>query len=275
MDVMILGVRVDKISLSELRTRCAVWLSQEVSAKQCVRVVTVNPEFVMEAQKNAQFRSILNTADCAIADGIGLFFASWILYGWKRRLFRVTGVEFTWHLADLCNQTGKRIYLLGGGPGVAQKTADVLLKKYPSLHIAGAEEGIPHIVTQGSTLFQDDLCRRITDAEPDVLLVAFGAPKQDMWIAEHAVLVPTVKIAVGVGGTFDYIAGIVPYAPQWIRDIGFEWTYRLMTQPHRWRRIITAVIVFPLAVLHAKFNLRHFKHSEESRIVRDPSSDSG
>lgn len=256
MDIMILGVRVDKISLSELRTRCVAWLSQEESAKQCVRVVTVNPEFVIEAQKNTWFREVLNTADCSIADGIGLFFASWLLYGLRNRLFRVTGVEFTWLLAELCSQLDKKIYLLGGGPGVAQKAADVLREKYPALHIVGAQEGIPRIVTQGSTLFQEDLCRRITDTAPDVLLVAFGAPKQDIWIAKHVSLLPTVKIAVGVGGTFDYIAGIVPYAPQWIRNIGFEWTYRLMTQPHRWRRIITAVIVFPVAVIGEKLRLK-------------------
>ncbi|MDP2631089.1 MAG: WecB/TagA/CpsF family glycosyltransferase [Candidatus Uhrbacteria bacterium] len=252
MDIMILGVRVDKINLSELRERCRAWLTNDAQAKQCVRVVTVNPEFVIEAQKNAKFREVLNTADCSIADGIGLFFASWLLYGLRSRLFRVTGVEFTWLLAELCSQLGKKIYLLGAGPGVAQKAAEVLKKKYPSLRIVGSHEGIPYIVTQGSKLFQEDLCRRITEAEPDVLLVAFGAPKQDIWIAEHASLLPTVKIAVGVGGTFDYIAGIVPYAPQWIRDIGFEWTYRLMTQPHRWRRIITAVIVFPLAIIKEK-----------------------
>ena len=253
MNMMILGVRVDKISLRELRERCRVWLLREERDSGCVRIVTVNPEFVIEAQKNTQFRSILNSADCAIADGIGLFFASLVLYGWRNRLFRVTGVELTWLLADLCSILGKRLYLLGGGPGVAEKTAEVLRMKYPTLQIVGAEEGIPRIVTQASRLFCEDLCRRMRDASPDVLLVAFGAPKQDAWIAEYASLVPTVKIAVGVGGTFDYIAGIVPYAPQWIRDIGFEWTYRLMTQPHRWRRIVTAVIVFPVAVLRAKF----------------------
>lgn len=252
MNSMILGVRVDRISLHELQERCRVWLSREEHGSGCVRVVTVNPEFVMEAQRNTEFRSILNSADCAIADGIGLFFASLVLYGWQQRLFRVTGVELTWLLADLCSTLGRRLYLLGGGPGVAQKTAEVLRKKYSTLQIVGADEGIPQIVTQASRLFQEDLCQRIANTTPDVLLVAFGAPKQDAWIAKYASLVPTVKIAVGVGGTFDYIAGIVPYAPQWIRDIGFEWTYRLMTQPHRWRRIVTAVVLFPLAVMRAR-----------------------
>ncbi len=250
---MILGVNVDRIGLAELKGRCRSWLQCDDRTLASVRVVTVNPEFVMEAQKNGEFRSILNSADCAIADGIGLFFASLVLYGWQHRLFRVTGVELAWLLADLCSILGKRLYLLGGGPGVAEKTAEVLRAKYPTLQIVGAEEGIPRIVTQASKLFCEDLCGRMRDASPDVLLVAFGAPKQDVWIAEYASLVPMVKIAVGVGGTFDYIAGIVPYAPQWIRDIGFEWTYRLMTQPHRWRRIVTAVIVFPLAVLRERF----------------------
>jgi len=249
---MILGVRIDRIRIWKLREQCRIWLSGDHKKGSLARVVTVNPEFVMEAQKNKEFRDVLNTADCAIADGIGLFFASLLLYGYKKRLYRITGVELTWLLAELCSMLGKKLYLVGGMKGVAEKAAIVLKKKYPSLQIVGAEEGIPHIVTRASTAFQEGLCWRITDTAPDVLLVAFGAPKQDLWIATYAPLLPTVKIAVGVGGTFDYIAGVVPYAPQWVRDIGFEWTYRLLTQPHRWRRIVTAVILFPFTIIKRK-----------------------
>lgn len=258
-NVDILGVRVHQIRGEELLELCRAWLSdasehRSVSLRQ---IATVNPEFIMEAQKNEEFRTVLNASDCAIADGIGLFFASVFLYGWSRRLFRVTGVELTLALARLCADAGKRVFLLGGAPGVAQRAADELVKKYPSLIVVGAQEGIPRIVTQASRKFQEDLCRSVTQAAPDVLLVAFGAPKQDLWIAEHASLLPTVRIAVGVGGTFDYIAGVVPYAPQWVRNIGFEWTYRLMTQPYRWRRIVTAVILFPFAVLRKKVSGPH------------------
>lgn len=244
--VDILGVFVHRIRAHEIRDLCSQWLSQEGSLRQ---VATVNPEFVMEARVNNQFRDVLNAAALALADGIGIFFASWVLHGWKNRLFRITGVDFVWLLAELCAKKGEGIYLIGAGEGVAQKASGVLRAKYPALIIAGAETGIPKVITKTSALFDEQLCEKICAARPSVLLVAFGAPRQDVWIAENAHRLPGVRIAVGVGGTFDYLAGIVPYAPHWIRGIGFEWTYRLMTQPYRWRRILTAVIRFPLAVL--------------------------
>lgn len=251
MKVDILGVHVDQIGVKEIHERCARWLLGH-DGGSLHQVVTVNPEFVMEAQENSQFRDILNRADLSLADGIGLFFASWFLRGWRNRLFRVTGVDFTWMLCELCVHQGKRIYLLGGDPGVAQKAATVLQEKYPTLQIAGAEEGIPKIVTKTSDLYDRQLCEKIVATEPAVLLVAFGAPRQDLWIAQNAHRLSGVRIAVGVGGTFDYLAGVVPYAPKWARSIGFEWLFRLFTQPRRFQRITTAVIRFPLAVLFSK-----------------------
>ncbi len=258
MNTSILGVRVDRISASQLTEKCRLWLSYQ----ELQQVVTVNPEFVMEAQRNSEFRDILNNAACAIADGIGLFFASWFLYGWKRRLFRVTGVDFIWLLAKLCSEKGARMYLLGSGKGIAEKAAKKLKDAFPALLIVGAEEGISknefrisnfELPMRDQKFEDEEICRRIIASGADVLLVAFGAPKQDLWIAKHAHLLEGVKIAVGVGGTFDYLADSVSHAPRWVRAIGFEWIYRLMTQPYRWRRIVTAVVLFPLTVLRAKF----------------------
>jgi N-acetylglucosaminyldiphosphoundecaprenol N-acetyl-beta-D-mannosaminyltransferase len=263
MDIRILGVRVHQIRQKELLRKCRIWLEEQGSSGRLHQITTVNPEFIMEAQKNEEFRNVLNMSDCAIADGIGLFFASVFLYGWRHRLFRVTGVDVTWSLAEMCASMGKSMYLLGGAPGVARCAAEVLQKKYPALQIVGAHEGIPKGAARPSITFHEDLCKAITDAAPDVLLVALGSPKQDIWIAEHASLLPTVVIAMGVGGTLDYIAGIVPYAPRWIRTIGLEWIYRLVTQPRRWRRIVTAVVLFPLAVIRNKF-VAHTSHSPHS-----------
>lgn len=251
MKIDILGIFVDRIDVPNIREHCTSWLSG-LTSELLHQVVTINPEFIMEARENAKFREVLNTATLSLADGIGLFFASWLLCGWRNRLFRMTGVDFTWMLAELCAQNGRRLYLLGAGEGVAARAAEVLKKKFPTLVIAGAEMGIPKIVSKTSDLFDKELCEKVCVAHPDVLLVAFGAPRQDLWIAQNASRLKGVAIAVGVGGTFDYLAGAVPYAPKWVRNIGFEWTYRLMTQPYRWRRIMTAVIKFPLAVLFSK-----------------------
>lgn len=251
MKITILGVFVEQIGVKEIHERCARWLLGQ-DGGSLHQVVTVNPEFVMEAHENSQFRDILNRADLSLADGIGLFFASWFLCGWRNRLFRMTGVDFTLLLAELCAQNGSRLYLLGAAPGVAQAATAVLQKRYPALVIAGAEIGIPKIVPKTSDVLDKELCEKICSVRPDVLLVAFGAPRQDLWISQNAHRLSGVRIAVGVGGTFDYLAGVVPYAPKWARSIGFEWLFRLFTQPQRFQRITTAVIRFPLAVLFSK-----------------------
>ncbi len=249
--ITILGVRVDCLSGEEISKRCEDWLTDPKGFHQ---IVTVNPEFVMEAQDNKEFCDVINSSALATADGIGLLMSAFLFY--KKRLYRLTGVDLTLKLAEMCARLGKRVYLLGGGSQVAQKVENELKKLYPDLIIAGVEEGITVGLRGGQDQVYDGrslaICKRISDSNTDVLLVAFGAPKQDLWIARYAKDIPTVRIAVGVGGTFDYLSGTVPRAPKWMRSIGFEWTYRLIAQPYRWRRIITAVIRFPLAVLFSK-----------------------
>lgn len=276
--VDILGVCVDQIGIREAQERFLLWLAGRHEGL-LHQAVTVNPEFIMEAQKNTQFRNVLNNASLALADGVGLVFASVFLYGRKRRLFRMTGVECVVMLARLCVRTGNTIYLLGAEQGIAERVAETLKRRHPALRIAGAEEGISKETQRAENEergsrdaeLDKEICKRIVDSRTDVLLVAFGAPKQDLWIARNAVHLSGVRIAVGVGGAFDYIASAASYAPQWVRSVGFEWAYRLITQPDRWRRIVTAVICFPFAVLIKKCHSEaKAKNPDDSR---DPSSD--
>lgn len=275
MKVNILGVLVSRIGIREVRERFVQWLVGRHDGL-LHQVVTVNPEFVMEAQKNGEFRNVLNNSLLALADGVGLVCASVFLYGWKNRLLRMTGVECMVMLARLCARTGNSIYLLGAEQGIAERVAGSLQRRHVALRIAGAEEGIKKdesgIMNHESG--DKEICRRIVDAKTDVLFVALGAPKQDLWIARNASRLPGVRIAVGVGGAFDYLADLVPRAPAWMRSTGFEWLYRLFTQPRRFRRIVTAVIRFPLAVLKEKLRIRHFEAKPKNPDdLRDPSSD--
>ena len=248
---ILFGVPVERASKREIFAVCRQWLADSISVSPCRQIVTVNPEFLMEARKNQEFLRVLQHADLRIADGFGLVCASLLLHGFKKNLFRMTGVELTDILAQLCAQAGKKIYLIGADRGIAEKAAEVLQKKFPSLIIVGAEEGIPKNVSDSVEL-SEELCARISAVGADVLLVAFGAPKQDIWIARNRERLLGVKIAVGVGGTFDYLAGVVPYAPYALRIIGLEWLFRLITQAYRLNRIITAVIRFPLVVIFEK-----------------------
>ena len=249
--VNILGIYPGRSSFIDIAEQCEQWLLSGAAIGH--RIVTVNPEFLVEAQKNEQFRNVLATADIRIADGIGLVFASFFLYGWNNRLHRCTGVDFTWKLAEMCHSHKKTMYLVGGRDGIAVRTAHTIEKKFPGI-IAGAEVGLQ----SGRDIDTDEaqslaVCERIRAAQPDILLVALGAPRQDLWIAEYLSILPSVRIAIGVGGTFDYLAGVVPRAPSVVRKLGLEWFYRLICQPHRLNRIITATIRFPFAVVRQKY----------------------
>ena len=250
-DITILGINFERYSAEEYVKQCEQWLLDTDAIGH--RIATVNPEFLVEVQKNERFRNVLAAADIRIADGIGLVFASFFLYGWNNRPHRCTGVDFTWKLAELCAKHKKTLYLVGARDGIAVRAAHTIEKKFPGI-IAGAEVGLQ----SGRDIDTDEaqslaVCERIRAAQPDILLVAFGAPRQDLWIAEHLSILPSVRIAIGAGGTFDYLAGVVPRAPSVVRKLGLEWFYRLICQPHRLNRIITATIRFPFAVVRQKY----------------------
>jgi N-acetylglucosaminyldiphosphoundecaprenol N-acetyl-beta-D-mannosaminyltransferase len=234
--VTILGIRIDDVSMDETIERISAMLADGASH----HVVTVNPEFVMTAQQNALFRDVLRRADLAVPDGIGLNLAA--RWTGQRLTHRVPGVELCERLADLSARTGARIFLLGAAPGIAEAAADVLRQRYPDVVIAGCYAGSPRPEDEAA------IQQRLMAAQPDVLLVAYGSPAQDLWIARNQPRL-AIPVAIGVGGSFDYLSGNVPRAPRLMRRLGLEWLYRLVRQPWRWRRIWTAVVQFPLAVL--------------------------
>lgn len=241
----ILGVKIDSISFADAIRK----IDGLIVAQKPAQIVTVNPEFVMAAQKDIEFRKIINQADLAVPDGFGLILAGKFLG--KPLKERITGVDLTWAICKLAEDRGYSVFFLGGREGIAKKTAIRVKKIHPRLKIAGFYAGKPG---------DQDTINNIKRAKPDILFVAFGAPKQDKFIY-NLIHNPTFHIShlpslsIGVGGTFDYIAGITPLAPEWLRKLGLEWLYRLWAQPWRWNRIFTAVIKFPWAVLVSKFKL--------------------
>lgn len=204
-------------------------INQMIISKKCHQIVTVNPEFVMEAQKNIEFRKVLNEAALSLPDGIGIVLASKLTR--QPISERVTGIDTVRKLACLAAKNGWRIFFLGAAPGVAYEAAIKLQLLYPGLQIAGTYSGSPNIQEE------DEICEMIKTAKPQILLVAFGAPKQDLWIARNLERLG-VPVAIGVGGTFDFIAGIAHRAPLWVQKINCEWLYRLMNDPRRWKRML-------------------------------------
>ena len=191
-------------------------------------VATVNPEFVMRAHDDREFARVLESADLCLADGSGVVWAA------RRQgctlAGPVTGVDLIPPLAEMCARRGLRLFLLGAAPGVADDLAQRLREQHPDLQVA-AHSGSPEPSADAETL------RRIEAERPDILLVAYGAPRQELWIDRMGDRLTGVAIAMGVGGAFDYLTGRVPRAPLWMRRAGMEWLFRLAYQPWRIRRM--------------------------------------
>jgi N-acetylglucosaminyldiphosphoundecaprenol N-acetyl-beta-D-mannosaminyltransferase len=239
--VEILGVPVHAVTMAQTLD----WVAAAVAGGQPRQMCTANPEFVMLARRDPAFRAVLRQADLVLPDGVGLLWAAGRL---GRRLpERVAGSDLIYRLAERGAAQGWRIYYLGAAEGVAARTAELLQARYPGLVVAGTFAGTPHPDED------EALVARIRPARPDVLLVAYGAPQQDLWIARNRERLG-VPVSLGVGGSFDFVAGVAVRAPAWAQRLGLEWLHRLWRQPWRARRIFNAVVAFPLAVLLARRN---------------------
>jgi N-acetylglucosaminyldiphosphoundecaprenol N-acetyl-beta-D-mannosaminyltransferase len=222
----ILGVPLDSVTFDQLLESIAAWI---VTGDRLYQICTVSPEFVMIAQDAPDFMRVLRSADLCVADGVGLLFAA--RYLGHPLPERVTGSDGVPLIAERAAREGWRLFLLGAAPGVAEKAAARLIEQNPGLQVVGTYAGSP------APEEEDEIVSRINASGADILFVAYGAPRQDQWIARNRARL-AVRVAMGVGGTFDFIAGVVPRAPRWMRRMALEWLYRLYKQPWRWRRML-------------------------------------
>jgi len=239
--VYILGVRVNNITTDETLEA----INKMVADGGPHQIVTVNPEFVMQAQHNPAFRVVLGEATLALPDGAGLLWAAHL--GGHPLHERVTGSDTLPLIAHMSAQRGYRIYLLGAAPGVAEKAAALLTAKNPGLEIAGTFAGSP------DPSFDDEIVSRIVATSPDMLFVAYGAPRQDFWIHRNLERLQ-VPVCMGIGGALDFITGVTQRAPGWMRNAGLEWLHRLYKEPWRWRRML-ALPLFVIRVLAKRFDI--------------------
>lgn len=247
--ISILGVRVDRVSQAQALDRIIEIITQWRQAERalpCQQLITVNPEFVMAAQRNPAFRQAINAAALVVADGIGVVWATRYLKAPTPE--RITGVDTLMALARRCAASGYRLYLLGAAPGVAEEAATRLQNLASDLQIAGTYAGSP------APAEEEAIIERIRTAQADVLCVAYGAPAQDLWIARNLARLP-VALAVGVGGAYDFISGRQRRAPRFMQRLGLEWLYRLYREPWRWRRML-ALPQFAVQVI-LKGRVRH------------------
>lgn len=239
--INILGVKIDKISGNEAMQKIEGFLHSDKNHY----IVTANSEIIVKAQKDREFFEIINSADLVLSDGSGPIFASKFFSSKEKLTERIAGIDLVYKIAQSLNDSviKHRIFFLGAKEGVAKLTAEKLKKLFPNLEIAGTFSGSP-----------DEKADRIAvsiinQAKPDILFVAYGAPKQEKWIARNLKNMPGVKLAIGVGGAFDIISGRIKRAPLWMRNIGIEWLWRLIKGPRRIGRIYNATIKFSWLVL--------------------------
>lgn len=230
--VYMLGVRVDRLSQQQaLDSMEQIIAHHRASSNRapCRQIVTVNPEFVMEAQHNLDFLMAINQATLALPDGVGVVWAS--RYLGEPVPERITGVDTLVALAQRCAIAGYRLYLLGAAPGVAATAGARLQELAPGLVIVGTYAGSPALEEE------DAIIERIRTAQADVLCVAYGAPAQELWIRRNLSRLP-IALAMGVGGAYDFLSGRQRRAPRIMQRLGLEWLHRLYCEPWRWRRML-------------------------------------
>ena len=219
--VDILGVGFDRIDLAGAAER----IIERHAAGQRTFVITANPEFVMLARGDAELDAIARAADLVVADGTGVLVASRVLR--DPLPGRVPGRLLVPAVLQLISGP---VFLLGAAPGVAQQAAAALVRQVPSLEVGGTFAGSP-------APEEDEAIRaRVQAAGARVVLVAYGMPAQERWIARNLPLMPSVRTAIGVGGVFDQLAGRVRLPPRVVHSVGLEWLWRLAFEPRRWRR---------------------------------------
>ena len=224
----ILGIAFDDLTREEAARRGAELLGED----RFHYVVTPNPEFILAAERDPEFLRVLNGADLVLADGVGVLYSSKILGTPLKG--RVPGIEFAEDMLACLNQMGGRLYLLGAKPGVAQEAGRRILERYPDITLCGTHDGY----------FKDEqaVLLEVAAARPDLLFVCLGAPKQEKWMArwgKHT----GARLAIGLGGALDVMAGAVERAPESWRKLGLEWAYRLKKEPQRAGRMAKLPLV--------------------------------
>jgi N-acetylglucosaminyldiphosphoundecaprenol N-acetyl-beta-D-mannosaminyltransferase len=220
-----LGAPIDRVTGPELLE----YVRERVANGPPAWAATVNVEYVMRARSDAAFLALLEQANLATADSYG------ILWALRRRGIdlggRVGGSDLIWSIPAQASAEGHGVFLLGGRPGVAAAAGNRLAEAFPSLRICGTHSGSP------SSEDEDAIVDLIRQSKADILFVAYGSPRQDYWIARNLAR-SGVSFAMGVGGSLDYVAGRARRAPRWMRERGLEWTWRLMREPWRWKRML-------------------------------------
>ena len=231
MDIKILGVRINNIDMDEAMAKIDGFFESD----ELNYIYTPNPEIVMRAGRDEEFKKIINSASLNLCDGIGLMIASKLKK--KPLKSRVTGYDTSIKILELMNERHLSLFLLGAKPGIAEKAIERINNDYPNIVIAGYNNGYFNGSHNGhaSSNEEEALIQKINDSKADAIFVGMGAGYQEKFIYYNKDKLKT-KLAIANGGVIDVLAGNVKIAPAFIRKIGMEWLYRLIKEPKRFKR---------------------------------------
>lgn len=234
--VLLLGVPVDAVTMVE----AVAAVRRYLDSQRQHHVATPNNEMLVASSQSRTFLVVLQSTSLNVPDSTGLLLAA-RLTG-QHLPERVTGTDV---LQRLCCELSAEypVFFLGAGEGVAERAAAALKARNPRLKVAGTYAGSPRDEDAA------DIVSRINASGAVLLFVAYGAPAQELWIAKHLSSLTGVRVAMGVGGAFDFVACVRKRAPALLRRVGLEWLWRLFLQPQRLGRIARALVVFPLLIL--------------------------
>jgi len=273
--IFILGIPIDRISFFD----CLKKIEELVESGAPHQVATINPEFIIHSLRDNEFKTALQNSSLNTADGVGIVWASKFVE--LRRIFnfqpclpagrvsifnfglllitlaailfnkkwlsseipeRVTGIDLMWELANRAQERGWKIFLLGAGERIAAEVAEKFQTLYPRVNIVGTYAGKPE---------EEGIVEKVAETRPDILFVAFGSPKQEKFIYKNLDKLGA-KVVIGIGGSFDFIAGRAKRAPKILQKLGIEWAWRLLQQPRRVGRIFNAFPRFVWKVYREK-----------------------
>lgn len=243
----ILDIPIEILSRKEVIARVEKFLDE----LKFHRIATINPEFLLEAEKNEDFKKVLLDADLRVADGFGIVLAGWLKGECVKRF---PGADLMEEILKIANEKKLSVFLAVNKDGLSSydEIKQTIFKKYPNIKINGAdiichservrESRNPDATGQIPWQTRDDTIENFHHSS--IIFCNFGAPEQELFLAEIKNHPENIRLAMGVGGSFDYLTGKQKRAPKYLRLIGLEWLWRLILQPRRFKRIWNATVVF-------------------------------
>ncbi|MDD2766428.1 MAG: WecB/TagA/CpsF family glycosyltransferase [Candidatus Moranbacteria bacterium] len=239
----ILGTTIDNLTREEILAQIKIFLDEP----KFHQIATVNPEFLLEAKKNKAFHTILQNCDLRIADGFGITLT--MLFRGERLKCRFPGADLMEEILSIANEKKISIYLAIKKDGLSSfdEVRQALLERYPTLVVDGDTIDVNEIYDLRFKMLES----KIKNLKSKIILCNFGSPTQEIFLSRLRQQTRSVRLAMGVGGSFDYLTKKQKRAPRWLQSIGLEWLWRLIQQPQRWYRIWNAVVLFPFYVFFA------------------------